>query len=119
MADCSCDFIPEARLLAHHHEVESCDDCRAMWLAGHKSALAIQAEAHRIEWAVMSDDGTAYEVEGKTKEKAEYEASLLRQPDGDGYAEPGAHVVMRKVCGWAARSTPTEALDPESTKENP
>ena len=47
MVNCSCDFIPEARLAArtHIHELESCNDCRTMWLAGHKSALAIQIAA--------------------------------------------------------------------------
>ena len=55
---------------------------------------------HRIEWAVASDDGSIYEVEGRTREKAEYEAALLREPDEDGYSEPGAHIVMRKVCEW-------------------
>ena len=55
---------------------------------------------HRTEWAVLSDDGEVYEVEGRTREKAEAEAALLRQPDEDGHSEPGATIIERRICGW-------------------
>ena len=29
--------------MIHEHELEFCDDCRSMWLSGHKSALAVAA----------------------------------------------------------------------------
>jgi hypothetical protein len=57
---------------------------------------------HRVEWAVLSDDGEIYEVEGKTREKAEYEIQMLKIPDEDGYAEPGATLIERRICDWVS-----------------
>lgn len=58
-------------------------------------------DMHSTEWAVLSDDGRMYEVEGKTQESAQREALSLREPDEDGYCEPTARVVERRICSWA------------------
>lgn len=60
---------------------------------------------HRTEWAVLSDDGQVYEVDGKDRDTAIREARLLL--DGaDGTeaheGEPGAKVVERRICDWPA-----------------
>lgn len=57
-------------------------------------------EAHREEWAVRSQDGQVYEVEGRTEVAARRELALLRTPDADGYSEPHAMLVHRQICGW-------------------
>ena len=42
-----CGTTPDAHSAppsqVHEHDLESCDDCRTMWLAGHKSALTLSA----------------------------------------------------------------------------
>lgn len=57
-------------------------------------------EHHRVEYAVLSEDGQVYEVEGRTLEEAQAEARLLQKPDEDGHAEPLASVIERRICEW-------------------
>lgn len=68
-----------------------------------------EIDYHHTEWAVASDNGTIYEVEGKAEAAARREAAILRAPDEDGHEEPTAHVVERRICAWSGtrHHTPT------------
>jgi hypothetical protein len=79
--------------------------------ADEQQKIAAMEPAHRMEWAVLSDDGTVYEVENRGRDRAHYEALQLRTPDPDGYVEPNARVVERQVCDWHG----TRLLDPDPT----
>ena len=72
---------------------------------------------HVTEWAVLSDDGVTYEVEGKARARAHYEAANLRipNPKEDGYCEPTARVVERHICPWAG----TWFHEPDAKAEEP
>jgi hypothetical protein len=62
---------------------------------------------HRVEWAVLSDDGQVYEVENKGHDRAHFEADLLRDK-----GEPTASVIERRICEWALvwRHEPDRAI---------
>lgn len=49
------------------------------------------------QWAVHSDDGHVYRVEGDSRELAERNAAMLRAGEPDQQGEPGAAAARRFV----------------------
>lgn len=80
-----------------------------------RNANSEHSGRHTVRWRVLSEDGTAYGVKPNTRETAERECNLLRQPNEDGYSEPRARVIKERTCSWAENSTPEPPVTAEET----